>query len=330
VFEIAALTRPSPNGGQANDATTGGSSLDLGSPAGDSESQKESPANTEDSGSSNDGELTEGQPGASQQSYEPQASAENLPVDDVDQNRSPQQHAEQQLPDASESIVGSSGASDTGGEPAAEVCKQVFGFDAIDATDEDSGKVLGFVLGEGAGAGGAEAVSLLPAKAPMLRALEARIVTSMLRVLQAKCPRSRGLTNAGPRVVASRAWRFKHLGDSRIFRKPVQRAGVDVAISILLDRSGSMSKDSRMQVARDSVIAFANAMERINGVKTAIAVFPGVLGADCIQPFDGSVRKARDEIAGVQPTGSTPLDRAIRKVLPDLTMRKESRKVCSS
>lgn len=313
--------------GQAKDASTGDSDLDLGSPPGEAESRTESPINADDSGSSNGGVHTEGQPGVSQQSDQQQASTENSPVDDSDQNRSPQQPAEQQLPEGSESMVGSSGASDAGGEPATEVRKQVFGFDAIDATDEDSGSVLGYVLGEGAGAGGADAVSLLPAKAPMLRALEARIVTSMLRVLQAKCPRSRGLTNSGPRVVASRAWRFKHLGDSRIFRKPVQRAGIDVAISILLDRSGSMSKDSRMQVARDSVIAFANAMERINGVKTAIAVFPGVLGADGIQPFDGSVRKARDEIAGVQPLGSTPLDRAIRKVLPDLTMRKESRKV---
>ena len=155
---------------------------------------------------------------------------------------------------------------------------------------------------------------------------DSRLVATLLRVFQEKKPKSNGYVTAGPRVASHRMWRLKRLGDVAVFRKPVARCGIDISVQILLDTSGSMSRD--LQCASNVTIALAEAMARTSGAKCALSVFPasGAYTQD-ILGFGGQVASARREIRRIHACGGTPMGEAMAEVIPRLGRERSLRKL---
>ncbi len=66
--------------------------------------------------------------------------------------------------------------------------------------------------------------------------------------------------------------------DTRVFKSRSERIAVNTAVTLLIDRSGSMR--GRITNAMAAAYAVAVALDRIPGVRTSIAVFPGVIEND--------------------------------------------------
>jgi hypothetical protein len=145
----------------------------------------------------------------------------------------------------------------------------------------------------------------------LLPGIPGKLVTVLLRALQALKRRPFLLSAAGPRIATSQLWRLKQLGDTRVFRKRAGAIGVDAAISVLLDRSGSM-KEHGFEQAVEVTQAFLLALQRINGVRTSLDVFPGTESvSEEILAFGQNVGASRDRLAAIEPDGGTPTGSAI-------------------
>lgn len=156
--------------------------------------------------------------------------------------------------------------------------------------------------------------------------LDARVMGAFLRALQAKRKRVRGLGTSGPMVAAGRFWRFAQLGDRYVFRRPAQRAGIDVAVHIMLDRSSSMA--SRMKSALDISAACMQALRRIAGVKCGLSIFPAVTGySQTMMTYGGNVEQAKWRMRSVYASGGTPLLGAMREQVPELLAQKAQRHI---
>lgn len=164
--------------------------------------------------------------------------------------------------------------------------------------------------------GGSHYASESEPAAHHLDAMPARLVSVLLRELQDQKPRTRQLCETGRTVATDRIWRLKHLGDTNVFMRKQISSGVDAAVHVLLDRSGSMRRD--LQLALNSTNAFVTALQRVNGVQTAMSAFPGIgKPIDDILAFRENPAKARKKLKEMTATGGTPTDQA----LVDVTMR---------
>ena len=113
----------------------------------------------------------------------------------------------------------------------------------------------------------------------------------------------------------------------RTFRKADDVPGIDTAIHILLDRSGSMSKE--IELACQACYALASALAAINGVNLAVTAFP----SDCSDGVRTSVfpllrhgERLSDKFnLGVE--GMTPLTESLWWVTKELLKQKEQRKL---
>ncbi len=160
-------------------------------------------------------------------------------------------------------------------------------------------------------AGGGPAGSRDDAGRTLLPGIPGKLVTVLLRALQALRRKPFLVSAAGPRIATSQLWRLKQLGDTRVFKKRAGAIGVDAAISVLLDRSGSMQEHGFEQ-AVEVTQAFLLALQRINGVRTSLDVFPGTDSvSEEILEFGQNVGASRDRLAAIEPDGGTPTGSAI-------------------
>ncbi len=103
------------------------------------------------------------------------------------------------------------------------------------------------------------------------------------------------------------------MGDLNIFERETRRTNVDVAIQLLLDRSGSMQEEERIALAIDACTALGLALGQIDGVQIATAAFPaGEINCDrnvlVLNGFSESVSRRAGRIAAVRADGAnTPL-----------------------
>jgi hypothetical protein len=178
----------------------------------------------------------------------------------------------------------------------------------------------------GGGAGGGYATSDDLGGNSMLSGVQGKLVSVFLREFQGITRRQLLLRNSGQRVSASQSWRLKRLGDTRIFLPKTKGHGVETAVSILLDRSGSMDGD--IEVAANVTYALALAMERIKGVQASIDVFPGFDGpVEEILGFKQNVRTAKQRLEVLTAEGGTPTGRAMAMRLGKLYEHKADKKV---
>lgn len=156
----------------------------------------------------------------------------------------------------------------------------------------------------------------------------------------------RRLTTALEAVTQTRSWdayageRLSNLGalrlstgDLNIFERESSRTSIDVAIHLLLDRSGSMRAEERMTLAMDTCTALGIALGQIDGVQVATSAFPA--GSDecdrdvlVLNRFGESVRKRAGRIAAVRADGhNTPLADAMLYGQYSLLSAKATRRI---
>lgn len=159
-----------------------------------------------------------------------------------------------------------------------------------------------------------------------LDGMQSRLVRVLLRELQDRRRRPVKYAQAGGQVAVNRFWRLGKLGDTKVFRvrKPIN--GVDAAVKLLLDRSGSM-KD-RIEMAASVTLAFSLAMQRIGNVTTSVAMFPGTDAVtESLQSFGQPAQQAVRRSEEITATGSTPTGLAVMAELPSLLAQRKEKHV---
>lgn len=125
-------------------------------------------------------------------------------------------------------------------------------------------------------------------------------------------------------------------GDTRVFRTPTERQRPNTAVHILVDMSGSMGNKvsqaqgakTRYEVARESALALALALEPIPGVNPAVTFFMG----NRSQPVFSVVKHGENVLnqSGrfmLGPRGSTPMAEAVWYAAYELSKTREERKM---
>ncbi|QHE89361.1 VWA domain-containing protein [Hydrogenophaga sp. BPS33] len=182
-------------------------------------------------------------------------------------------------------------------------------------------------------ANGTPGATVLAAAVPLgvgpdvrLDGVQSRLVRVLLRELQDKRRRPTSYARAGGQVAVNRFWRLNSLGDTKVFRVKAKRNGVDAAVKVLLDRSGSMAKV--LPTAAEATLAFSLAMQRLGNVSTSVAMFPAQTDiTESLQTFGQPAQQAVRRCANLVATGGTPLGAAVARELPDLLRQKKEKHV---
>jgi len=107
-------------------------------------------------------------------------------------------------------------------------------------------------------------------------------------------------------------------GNPRIFRREVEQTGLNTAVHILLDVSGSMSGAPSFAVAK--------ALENIKGVNPAVTAFPAMASTSSVFPIMRHGQKVPDSF-DINASGGTPLAAALWWVMQIMLTLKEQRKI---
>ena len=117
-----------------------------------------------------------------------------------------------------------------------------------------------------------------------------------------------------------------HIGHSdRLFKRRSEVAGIDSAVSIVLDCSGSMSNDDRMQHAIDVCYALLTTLSQA-GVPTSVVTFSGVVST--LKPWNTPYQRVKPLLECVACSGGTNDYAALNFAHGMLLRRNEARKVC--
>lgn len=161
---------------------------------------------------------------------------------------------------------------------------------------------------------------------PILRSEVKRETVKMRAKLISKIEtmlRERTYTARSGRKIEGRKLSRVAVGDPRIFRKTDEKQGLDTAIHVLVDRSGSMSTGNRMPIAMKSTMALMSTFDNIKGVSSAATVFPGLTR---LTDFNQSVSTTKQRYVP-QPMGGTPLGEALLWLIRDMADRREDRRI---
>ncbi len=233
----------------------------------------------------------DGQPGAdaagqSDADADDQPGADAAGQSDYDADGQPGADADGQ------SDADAAGQSDAAGRPSAdnvvrskqiqelEACLEATGSGSTDVEVRDKGKMLASLI---------EADSRFELDTPLRPRLDAINTTigrsvTLPKVLTASRPITQalmelvetetncapGLSRRGKRFVTSRFNRFKQ-GDLRVYRSKAKNLGIDSAIMLMLDLSGSMN--CQQEVAKNACLALALAVQQIDGAVIGIQSF---------------------------------------------------------
>lgn len=114
-------------------------------------------------------------------------------------------------------------------------------------------------------------------------------------------------------------------GNPRIFRREVEQTGLNTAVHILLDVSGSMS-GAPIVLARQACFAVAKALENIKGVNPAVTAFPAMASTSSVFPIMRHGQKVPDSF-DINASGGTPLAAALWWVMQTMLFLREQRKI---
>lgn len=112
----------------------------------------------------------------------------------------------------------------------------------------------------------------------------------------------------------------------KVFEKRTEGIDIDIATAILIDISGSMN-GSKLETAALAGYATAEALASINGVSSAVAVFPTKTGVDYISAFGSKPVINAENFNSLSVQGDTPLSDAMSRVSIDLLQQPQTRKV---
>lgn len=120
-------------------------------------------------------------------------------------------------------------------------------------------------------------------------------------------------------------------GDPRIFKKRVETVSINTAVVIMLDASGSMASNNRMEVARDSAFALHHTLKGIGGVSVLSAAFDLDTDWEATPPIQLLCtwgEKPVPENFSIWPGDYTPTPWALWYARAQLMQRPEPRKIC--
>jgi Mg-chelatase subunit ChlD len=117
-------------------------------------------------------------------------------------------------------------------------------------------------------------------------------------------------------------------GNDRLFKRRMEVEGIDSAVVIVLDVSGSMEEVSSGYRIKSAVKACAALLESLNAAGVATCVLTFASTTSVLKPWAMPVKKALGEIKGVRCGGSTNDYFAVRYAHELLLARSEQRKVC--
>ncbi|MCB5271877.1 MAG: VWA domain-containing protein [Candidatus Cloacimonetes bacterium] len=117
------------------------------------------------------------------------------------------------------------------------------------------------------------------------------------------------------------------VSDPRVFRIKAERTGIDTAVHILLDCSGSMVR--RIHLACQACYAVASALEA-SRINIAVTAFPGTQTPEgsysTIAPVIRHGQKVNPNL-DLSPAGGTPMGEALWWVMQEMLTVKENRKI---
>lgn len=113
-------------------------------------------------------------------------------------------------------------------------------------------------------------------------------------------------------------------GNPKVFRSCSVRKGINTAVHILLDTSGSM-RGQAIELARQSCYAMAQALSLIPRINPAVTAFPATQTSDVIPILQHG--NALSDNFQIGAAGDTPLGAALWWVLQTLILQKEERKL---
>ena len=171
---------------------------------------------------------------------------------------------------------------------------------------------------------GTRQAASLPAE-QKLQALQASIAlrTRLQGFLQAQTQRRCSIGRRGT-LHASSLHRLQ-VGNARVFQKGSMQLGLNTAVHILLDVSGSMA-GAPINLANQACFAVATALSHIRGVNPAVTVFPAVSETNSVFPVMRHGQTVPD-MFDLRASGGTPLAGAVWWVLQTMLPLKEQRKI---
>ena len=115
------------------------------------------------------------------------------------------------------------------------------------------------------------------------------------------------------------------VGNARVFQKESLQLGLNTAVHILLDVSGSMA-GAPINLANRACFAAATALRHIRGVNPAVTAFPAVTETNSVFPIMRHGQAVPD-MFDLRASGGTPLAGAVWWVLQTMLPLKERRKI---
>ena len=118
------------------------------------------------------------------------------------------------------------------------------------------------------------------------------------------------------------------VGDARVFLVWEDAQGVEAAVSILLDSSGSLSEED-FALVKASGYRLASVLKKVPNVALETALFPGDAGytAEVITTFGESVEAFAKRTGARESCGGTPVVAALLSTAQRLLERPEARKI---
>lgn len=113
----------------------------------------------------------------------------------------------------------------------------------------------------------------------------------------------------------------------KVFEKHTEGIDIDLAATLLTDISGSMNIDNKLKIAALASYATAEALASVNGVDSAVAVFPTANGVDYLSTHGTKPVSNAESFNQLQVYGDTPLSDAMARCSIDLLQQAKSRKM---
>ena len=163
-----------------------------------------------------------------------------------------------------------------------------------------------------------------------VRQASARLRSRLAGLIQAERLEYSHRSRTGRRI-DRRALPKLRTGDPRIFRSQISVEAVNTAVTVLLDRSSSMSTGNRIGVAREAALALTMAVEETEGVNASAFSFPGTNGIGVnthrVDVMHRRGRRVDSGRFGIFASGGTPLTQAVWYAGWDLLLADEPRKI---
>lgn len=134
--------------------------------------------------------------------------------------------------------------------------------------------------------------------------------------------------NSG-RARSDRVWELRS-GHTRIFERTESVPTLNTAVMCLVDASGSMASNSRLEIAKEAMQSLAMSLDGVRGVSFCAAAFPvpeDRIGVANLLQFGENYRLGIERMSAFEANGSTPLAEAMTWAAVELLSENVNRRI---